>query len=293
MRSLFVAPLVLVVTSSCYDDSTYDDLVALTASRETSSTGALDPSASASGVGTSTGDSSGASSTSATDPSSGTDSGGEGEGTIEPQVFLEVSPAVLHVAGPLVFAVEHSSEVERFALFEGESDEPRLEWLAGDPPPPLLVTRGEFTEVRTFTVRGYDADDNFGVSNPAAAAEILARLDGRLKKGEELTPEIRGQLNEDKIGIISHGISSIRRGSGWDLVATALSACAGFGLGYVSHKVADTRANAVVGTVGVAAGLGLDTTLTTRNVLFTGGASFAAGSVLHRLIHAPPKEIEV
>jgi len=125
-----------------------------------------------------------------------------------------------------------------------------------------------------------------------AAAEILARLDGRLKKGESLTPEIRRELNEDKIGIISHGISSIRRGSGWDLVATALSACAGFGLGYVSHKVIDTRANAVVGTAGVAAGMALDTTLTTRNVLFTGGTAFAAGSILHRLINDPPEENE-
>ena len=172
MRSLYATSLALLATS-CYDDSVYDDLVALTASRDTSSTGALDPSASSSGGETSPGDSSGASSTSATGPSSGTDGGGEGEGTIEPRVFLEVSPTALEVAGPLVFAVEHSSEVERLALFEGESDEPTLEWLAGDPPPPLLVTRGEFTEVRTFTVRGYDADDNFGVSNPAAVQLLL------------------------------------------------------------------------------------------------------------------------
>ena len=126
-----------------------------------------------------------------------------------------------------------------------------------------------------------------------AAAEILARLDGRLKKGEALTPEIRRELNEDKIGIISHGISSIRRGSGWDLLVTALSACAGFGLGYASHRVVDTRVNAALGTVGLVAGVGLDSTLTTRNVLFSGGASFAAGSILHRLIHAPAEEIEV
>jgi len=106
-------------------------------------------------------------SASATGTSSGTEGGTEGEGEIEPQIFLEVSPAVLEVAGPLVFTVEHSAEIERLALFKGESDEPTSEWLAGEEPPPLLVTRRENPDVISFTVRGYDAEDNPSLSNPA------------------------------------------------------------------------------------------------------------------------------
>lgn len=116
-----------------------------------------------------------------------------------------------------------------------------------------------------------------------AAAEILARLDGRLKKGEPMTDEIRASLNEEKIGVISHGISSIRRGSSWDLVMTSIAAAAGFTLGFVSHRVLDSSLNATAGLAGVAAGVALDTTLTNRNILFTGGASFAVGSALHTL----------
>jgi len=120
-----------------------------------------------------------------------------------------------------------------------------------------------------------------------AAAEILARLDGRLKKGEAMTDEIRSSLNPEKIGVISHGISSIRRGSSWDLLLTSISAATGFALGYVSHRLVDSSLNAVVGAAGVAAGMALDTTLTNRNILFTGGTSFAAGSALHTIINIP------
>ena len=130
-----------------------------------------------------------------------------------------------------------------------------------------------------------------------AAAEILARLDGRLKKGEPMTDEIRASLNPEKIGVISHGISSIRRGSSWDLFFTSISAATGFALGYVSHRLVDSSLNAVLGAAGVAAGMALDTTLTNRNVLFTGGTSFAAGSALHTLINmqgsgTPPFKVE-
>ena len=46
--------------------------------------------------------------------------------------------------------------------------------------------------------------------------------------------------------------------------------------------------NYFVTVVGIAAGAWLDTTLTTRNVLFTGGSCFASGSVLYGLTHPAP-----
>ncbi len=173
MRSfvlLVLLPLALALTTSCYDDSVYDMLLEQQKGLTGTNTGSTSGESTASGGESVTGDSSG-DSASATGTSSGTDGGSgggtEGEGEIEPQVILGVSPAVLEVAGPLVFTVEHSAEIERLALFQGESDEPTLEWLAGDEPPPLLVTRKESVDVLSFTVRGYDAEDNPSLSNPA------------------------------------------------------------------------------------------------------------------------------
>lgn len=166
MRSFRLVALALAVTTSCYDESAYqmvlDHQKGLTGTDTSSTSGESSAPGGESVTGYSSGDSA-----SATGTSSGTDGGTEGEGEIEPQVILEVSPAVLEVAGPLVFTVEHSAEIERLALFQGESDEPTLEWLAGDEPPPLLVTRKEKLDVLSFTVRGYDAEDNPSLSNPA------------------------------------------------------------------------------------------------------------------------------
>ncbi|MCA9718084.1 MAG: hypothetical protein KC468_25660 [Myxococcales bacterium] len=127
-----------------------------------------------------------------------------------------------------------------------------------------------------------------------AAADILARMEGKLKNGDKMTPEIRKSLDTNKIGIISHGISRIRRGSRWDLVFTAIAAGLGYTLGYQSHKILDWRpggfpiVHAVASVAGVGLGVTLDTTLTNRNLMFTGGSMFGFGSAVYSLTH--PKD---
>jgi len=170
MRS-FLA-LSLVALSSCYDDGAYKAILAHQAAQANTTSSSGEGSGPVGITVTVTGVTSGESS-STTETSSGTEGGGEGEGEIEPQVFLQVSPPVLEVAGPVAFTVEHSSEIERLALFEGDSDEPTLEWLADEAPPPLLVTRRENSDVLAFTVRGYDAEDRSSVSDPAFVQLLL------------------------------------------------------------------------------------------------------------------------
>lgn len=119
-----------------------------------------------------------------------------------------------------------------------------------------------------------------------AARVILAQLEGR----DAADPRVLRSLDESKVGIIAEGVSEIRRGDIWDNVMTAASAVAGVALGYLSHRAIDLRVagipiNGIAGAVGVAAGAALDTTLTTRNVLFTGGSCFSAGSALYAISH--------
>jgi len=57
---------------------------------------------------------------------------------------------------------------QRRGLPEGDEEEPSLEWLAGDPPPSLLITEGEFGAIRSFRVRGYDSEERYGTSAPAS-----------------------------------------------------------------------------------------------------------------------------
>jgi len=119
-----------------------------------------------------------------------------------------------------------------------------------------------------------------------AAAIILARLEGR----DPGDPATLGALNPEKVAIVAEGISTIRRGDVWDLLATAASAGAGVALGYASHRVLDVRPvgiplNAAAGLAGLAAGASLDSTLTTRNAMFTGGAMFSLGSLVYALTH--------
>ena len=119
-----------------------------------------------------------------------------------------------------------------------------------------------------------------------AARVILAQLEGR----DPSDPKVLNSLDASRVGIIAEGVSEIRRGDIWDNIITAASAIAGVAAGYLSHKALDVRVagvpvNGVAGVVGIAAGAWLDTTLTTRNVLFTGGSCFASGSVLYALTH--------
>lgn len=163
-RSVAVALLALVSSSSCYDDSIYEDLLAL---QDALSTSSSTSGADETGLTTSSSASTSSSSSSDGTSSSSSENGGEAEGQIEPLVYLEVTPHVLDVAGPVTFAVEHSSDVERLALFEGDDEEPSLEWLASEPPPQLLITGGDFGSIRTFRVRGYDGEERYGTSDPA------------------------------------------------------------------------------------------------------------------------------
>ena len=177
MRPVDAAAPLLMLLTGCYDDSAYKDLLALDASRA-SDASTSDSEVTGPGGVTITGGTEGTSGSATAAGTSGgdtndTDAGGEAEGDVDPQLHLQVDPPLLHVAGPLTFAVDHSADVERLALFEGDDDEPTLEWLAGEEPPTLLVTRGAFSEVRTFVVRGYDADDHFGTSNPATVQLLL------------------------------------------------------------------------------------------------------------------------
>ncbi|GEM_PF-5153197 len=119
-----------------------------------------------------------------------------------------------------------------------------------------------------------------------AARIILARLEGRDPEDEAA---LEG-LDLNKVSIVAQGISRIRRGDSWDLVATTAAAGLGVALGYASHQVLDLRPagvpmNAAVGMTGVVAGTLLDSTLTTRNALFTGGAMFSLGSIAYALTH--------
>ena len=119
-----------------------------------------------------------------------------------------------------------------------------------------------------------------------AAKIILARLEGRdPEDGEALAG-----LDANKVSIVAEGIAKIRRGDTWDLVTTAAAAGAGVALGYASHRLIDARPagiplNAAAGALGLAAGSMLDTTLTTRNAFFTGGAMFSLGSLAYTLTH--------
>ena len=119
-----------------------------------------------------------------------------------------------------------------------------------------------------------------------AAEIILARLAGL----DASDPAALSGLDENKVAIVAEGISKIRRGDLWDLLTTAFSAGAGVALGYASHRVLDVRPvgvplNAAVGLAGIAAGASVDSTLTTRNAMFTGGAMFALGSLVYALTH--------
>ncbi len=184
----------VVLLSGCYDTQAYDDLLALQAERESStesttagttaattwpsSVSITEPTGDASGgesatpgdtepgdTGPSTGPDTGPDSGPDTGPNTG---GGDGEGEPEPLVYLEVAPTSMAIAGHIELFVEHSADVERLALFQGDDPAPIEEWLAGEAPPKPLITRGE-NELRTFTVRAYvgDDDDIFATSNEA------------------------------------------------------------------------------------------------------------------------------
>ena len=119
-----------------------------------------------------------------------------------------------------------------------------------------------------------------------AARMILAQLEGKDPKSES---DLNG-LDVAKVAIIADGLSHVRRGDVWDLVFTAASASAGVIAGYLSHKAVDLRVggvpvNGAVGAAGMVAGVAVDSTLTTRNVLFAGGSGFAVGSALYALNH--------
>ncbi len=164
-RRFFVtACTAAALTGGCYDESIYDDLVDLDDAYGDSSTSGSSSTSGPTSVtvsgSASTTDGSGSATTSGTESASG--SGGEGE--VEPQIALAVAPSVLTVAGHLAITVEHSADVERIELFQGTDAEPVLVWHAGEAPPELLVTRGTFGEQRHFRARGYDAEDNYGVS---------------------------------------------------------------------------------------------------------------------------------
>jgi len=164
-RFLLSVTAATVLLGGCYDDSIYDDLLDLNAAYESDTTGSGSTSGYSSVTVTNTGptsDGSDTATTSGTESASG--SGGDGEGETKPQIALHVSPPVLTVAGHLSIAVEHTPDVDRIELFQGMDEEPVLMWDAGEAPPELLVTRGEFGEQRQFRARGYDADDNYAVS---------------------------------------------------------------------------------------------------------------------------------
>ncbi len=184
---------VVVLLSGCYDPQAYEDLLALdekyASTQGTTSTSSAassltwpssvsitDPSADASAGGS-------AASESDTEP--GDASGGEGQGEPQPLVYLALAPTSMALAGHLHLEVEHSADVERLALFQGDEG-PIEEWLAGEAPPSLLITRGE-NELRTFTVRGYVGDDDelFATSNEAQV-ELQLPAPGTLL-WEELT----------------------------------------------------------------------------------------------------------
>lgn len=130
-----------------------------------------------------------------------------------------------------------------------------------------------------FTQLAQKGDDD-------AARLILAQLEGR----DPGDPNALRSLDPNKVSIVAEGIGKIRRGDTWDLLSTATAAGAGVFLGWASHRVLDARpmgvpVNALAGAAGVAAGRMLDSTLTTRNALFTGGAMFSLGSVAYSLTH--------
>ena len=123
-----------------------------------------------------------------------------------------------------------------------------------------------------------------------AARTILAQLEN-LDPNDET---VRDNLDENKVKIVQEAVAGIRRGTGLDLLLTALASVAGMTAGYYTQKFVDVRLGpvapipAVAGAIGIgvgAVGNGkiLDMHLTLRNALTTGGSTFAVGAGLYML----------
>ena len=162
--------LPLLIGGGCYDSAAYDELVALTASREaSSSTGALDPGVTASA----TGESGDGSSTdgSSTSGGVGQSDGGESHtgGGAGLDVSLSVAPELLYQAGLVTLSVDHDDTAVLLELWdEIDPEKPQLTWTPDEPAPNYLITRGG--SYRSLTVRAYDEQGNMGVSNVAKVA---------------------------------------------------------------------------------------------------------------------------
>jgi len=138
----------------------------------------------------------------------------------------------------------------------------------------------------TPTERLRDVGQAFGElakkKDEEAAAIILAQLQGK----NHQDPSVLKGLSQEKVGIIAGGIATIRRGGAADLIMTAVAAGIGVSLGYASHRVVDGRfmgvpLNGLAGALPMVAGASLDSTLTTRNMMVTGGAMWLVGSLAY------------
>ena len=163
----------LLLSGGCYDDGAYADLVALTASRDTStSTGALDPSGTSLTI-TITGSNGEDSSTESSSTSGGVGQSDGSEshtgGGAGLDVSLSVAPEFLYQAGLVTLSVDHDDTAVLLELWdEIDPEKPQLTWTPDEPAPNYLITHGQ--TLRSLTVRAYDEHGNMGVSDVAKVA---------------------------------------------------------------------------------------------------------------------------
>ena len=160
--------LCVLLVAGCYNSAAFDALQGpasdSTTNDDASSSTAGSP-ASTSTVTSATG--SGGEAETTTTGEVETDSGSDSHDGNDPiLVELEVTPPFLEIAGPVELHVEHDLSVVKLELWDELYDDPRFEWSPKDPAPDYILTQGQ-GETRFLTVRAYDDEGNFGVSNVA------------------------------------------------------------------------------------------------------------------------------